>query len=516
MLRIFNYKRSLFNRGISIEKVMTKLQELDACLENLKDYQIYTDEITKLFISKLPSLDINRQLNFIARFASLNIIRGKQIEIDCIIKYTLKTFKPFNTADLSIILNTFNLQDKAIMNCFNDYCEELYNKDVLRSFLKLVITKTYTKRKELFDYDIFFNDYVECIEKIEFLTTIKDIFKTFDLNKIQDSIKNCPNIGALKSYVERVIRNNEKLADENINAYVEFLEEDDTRTEIFYENLRFVKEVTDKVIAGELIEKNYVALKDDEKIDKKIYVLDTSALLNAPYIFKYFYEDEYIRIPVRVIDELGKIKDYHSGYNSKKTIGGQDLSMTARHLCKDIYNKYLYDLNKEDNIRFVLEPAEEIKSIPASLDLNVPDNWILANVLFYKNWDVTLISDDTQFRLLNDSYGMKSMSSKEFVDTHTDTGKRPAKIALKKATTDNAKLDKGTDISILASYNNMIDDKFIAFAKEYNIKTVNDLILLDQFKVNSMHFKKSDEPRKRKLLLLLKDKKKITDRFINN
>ena len=508
-LSLFQY----FN-AMSIEKIMTKLEELDGSLQNLKEYQINTEDITKLFVSKLPTLDINRQLSFIGRFASLNMIHGKQTEIENIFQYTLKTFKPLNNADLSIILQIFNLQDEAIMQCFNEHSEEIYNKDVLRSFLKTVITKTYVKREELFDYDIFFNDYVECIDKIEFLIAVTDIFKTFDLNKIQESIKNCPNIGALKSCVERVISNNEKLADEKINAYAEFFEEDNTRTKTFYENLRFVKEVVDKVITGELVEKHYVSSQENEKIDKKIYVMDTSALLNEPYIFKYFYEDEYIRIPVRVIDELGKIKDYHSGYNSKKTKDGQYLSMTARHVCKDIYNKYLDELNREDSIRFVLEPAEDIKSIPASLDVTVPDNWILANVLYYKNWDVTLISDDTQFRLLNDSYGMKSISSKGFIDSHT--GKRQSKPLVKKVKQNvDMKLDKEMDISTLASYNNMIDDKFISFVKEHGIKTINDLILLDQFKVNSMHFTKSDESQKRKLLLILKDKNKITNILTN-
>lgn len=37
--------------------------------------------------------------------------------------------------------------------------------------------------------------------------------------------------------------------------------------------------------------------------------MDTCALMHHPDLFLYFEDEEYVRIPTKVIDELGKIKD---------------------------------------------------------------------------------------------------------------------------------------------------------------------------------------------------------------
>lgn len=58
---------------------------------------------------------------------------------------------------------------------------------------------------------------------------------------------------------------------------------------------------------------------------KKIYIVDTCALMHHPDLFLYFEDEEYVRIPTKVIDELGKIKDKRN----KKY--GAELSETARY-----------------------------------------------------------------------------------------------------------------------------------------------------------------------------------------
>lgn len=126
----------------------------------------------------------------------------------------------------------------------------------------------------------------------------------------------------------------------------------------------------------------------------------------------YFRDDEYINVPVKVIDELGKIKD---SWN-KKSYGANEKSI-ARKLSKDIYTiSSIY--NKDKKFRFNFGKIDSEDDIPIDLDKNVPDNNILATILKYKHWKTHLVSDDNQFRLMASAYGIEVHTSDEFIKSH--------------------------------------------------------------------------------------------------
>ena len=74
---------------------------------------------------------------------------------------------------------------------------------------------------------------------------------------------------------------------------------------------------------------------------RKVVVFDTCSLIHRPDIFAYMADDEYIRIPTKVIEELGKIKD------KRNTKYDDEVSETARVIAREIERTYLHLFNKE-------------------------------------------------------------------------------------------------------------------------------------------------------------------------
>lgn len=146
---------------------------------------------------------------------------------------------------------------------------------------------------------------------------------------------------------------------------------------------------------------------------KKIYIVDTCALMHHPDLFLYFEDEEYVRIPTKVIDELGKIKDKRN----KKY--GAELSETARILAREIERTYLKVYNKNNKVRLMIENAAP-ELLPKELDPDVPDNQILSVALKYKNWEVFIISDDGVFRLAAMAQRIVAMNSEDFINQHKE------------------------------------------------------------------------------------------------
>lgn len=147
-----------------------------------------------------------------------------------------------------------------------------------------------------------------------------------------------------------------------------------------------------------------------------MYILDTCALMHNPELFLYFTEDEYVRIPTKVIDELGKIKDKR---NQKYDAS---LSDTARRIARDIDMYYLQLFNRQNKIRFLIENAA-LDLLPKDLDAKVPDNQILSVALKYKDWETYIVSDDGVFRLTAQAQSIQAITGAKFIEMHQDTKK---------------------------------------------------------------------------------------------
>lgn len=150
-------------------------------------------------------------------------------------------------------------------------------------------------------------------------------------------------------------------------------------------------------------------LEDNAK--QKMYIIDTCALIHHPELLLYFSEDEFVRIPTKVIDELGKIKDMRSKKYSP------ELSKTAKRLAYEIERKYLKLFNQYNKMRFMIENAE-LDLLPVELDKNVLDNQILSVALKYLEWDTVIISDDGVFRLTSLAQKIKAITSEDFIKQH--------------------------------------------------------------------------------------------------
>ena len=62
----------------------------------------------------------------------------------------------------------------------------------------------YTKIPELFEYDVFFNEYQECISAIELHVSGLHLFEQSSENELKVSVLSCPDIAALQSLRFRI------------------------------------------------------------------------------------------------------------------------------------------------------------------------------------------------------------------------------------------------------------------------------------------------------------------------
>lgn len=183
----------------------------------------------------------------------------------------------------------------------------------------------------------------------------------------------------------------------------------------FVENIRLVEKYAKQAV-NEMYEQTTTVVSEAEykkNNGKKIYIVDTCALMHHPDLFLYFEDEEYVRIPTKVIDELGKIKDKRN----KKY--GAELSEIARMLAREIERTYLKVYNKNNKVRLMIENAAP-ELLPRELDPDVPDNQILSVALKYKNWDVFIISDDGVFRLAAMAQRIVAMNSEDFINQHKE------------------------------------------------------------------------------------------------
>ena len=144
-------------------------------------------------------------------------------------------------------------------------------------------------------------------------------------------------------------------------------------------------------------------------------IIDTCAMINNPEIFEYIADDEYVRIPRMVADELSKIKDRkHYAYTEEDT---PKIARKLAHIIDD-------DLNKVFNVReidrFLVEPAHmELIEKAGDLDAAVPDNQILSVALYHGEDDTTLVTDDIAFRdVIAGTPNIRCMTSRDYIESH--------------------------------------------------------------------------------------------------
>ena len=411
-----NCKEALLQHWETAElpEIIAELEKIHLGCIWMKTEMLQLDIFTEALIKKI---DFEDALKSIKAIMDTNCIRKnseshrKMVEI--LIEYVRV---PTSYRDLFILLQSLGITTHEDALRFDDLISGLYTKTVMVDILTAIADGIYTKIPELFEYDVFFNEYQECISAIELHVSGLHLFEQSSENELKSSVLSCPDIAALQSYVSELRSKNEYLLKkQKINIDEVLKKTMPLKATAFVENIRLIEKYAEKAI-NEMYEQTTTIVSDAQSKKnngKKIYIVDTCALMHHPDLFLYFEDEEYVRIPTKVIDELGKIKDKRN----KKY--GAELSETARILAREIERTYLKVYNKNNKVRLMIENAAP-ELLPRELDPDVPDNQILSVALKYKNWEVFIISDDGVFRLAAMAQRIVAMNSEDFINQHKE------------------------------------------------------------------------------------------------
>ena len=414
-----NCKEALLQHWETAElpEIIAELEKIHLGCIWMKTEMFQLDIFTEALIKKIDFEDYESALKSIKAIMDTNCIRKnseshrKMVEI--LIEYVRV---PTSYRDLFILLQSLGITTHEDALQFDDLISGLYTKTVMVDILTAIADGIYTKIPELFEYDVFFNEYQECISAIELHVSGLHLFEQSSENELKSSVLSCPDIAALQSYVSELRSKNEYLLKkQKINIDEVLKKTMPLKATAFVENIRLIEKYAEQAI-NEMYEQTTTIVSDAQSKKnngKKIYIVDTCALMHHPDLFLYFEDEEYVRIPTKVIDELGKIKDKRN----KKY--GAELSETARILAREIERTYLKVYNKNNKVRLMIENAAP-ELLPRELDPDVPDNQILSVALKYKNWEVFIISDDGVFRLAAMAQRIVAMNSEDFINQHKE------------------------------------------------------------------------------------------------
>lgn len=386
------------------------------CL-HLKTEMFQLDMFMEALIGKINFSDYESALQSIKAIMDTNCIhKNPELHRKMVEVFIHYVKVPMSYCDLFMLLQSLRITTHEEALRFDDLISDLYTKPVMVDILSAIASGTFTKIPELFEYDIFFNKYQECISAIEFYVSGLKLFEKSNEDELKSSVLNCPDIATLQSYVSELCSKNEYLlGQQKINIDEVLKKTMPLKTTAFTENICLVEKYAEQAV-NSMYKDTVIATADMEtkkNNGKRIYIVDTCALMHHPDLFLYFGDEEYVRIPTKVIDELGKIKDKRN----KKY--GAELSETARTLAREIERTYLKLYNKNNRIRLIIENAVP-ELLPKELDQEVPDNQILSVALKYKNWEVFIISDDGVFRLTAMAQKVIAINSEDFIKQHRE------------------------------------------------------------------------------------------------
>ena len=453
---------------------------------------------TKAFLIDFKKLNLVEKLDFNNCMQAIEVIEelimsgcmelGSKEHQHIVREFVKHICKPKLYNELICLLQKLGIKSHDLALLFDDIASELYSKDILEDIILAIAARKFEKVPELFEYDVFFNEYKNCLDAIELHISGLDLFTACNDEQLKTSIRSCPDIASLQSYVAELASKNKQLLERHINIYDLLKNRMPECATAFMENIRLIDVYVSSTLESAYEELDTQEVGDDNS-NKKIYILDTCALINNPDIFLFFAEDEYVRIPTKVVDELGKIKDKR---NFKYAA---DVSHTARKVSRDINDVYLIQFNQSNKIRFLIENAD-LSLLPLDLDPTVPDNQILSVALKYKGWDICIVSDDGVFNLAAKAQNIKAMKGAQFKKEHESYYKsaeqRQKEFLLAKEkdtfnkilkdsglTADEVNEGKKIDVAIdniairkIKLYAPEIDDKVISYLETNKIKTI--------------------------------------------
>lgn len=518
--------------SMTVEEVVSELNQINLGCKQLHTEMFSVDEIIDALLEKIDYTEYGPALENVRKLMESDTIRTNSQLYQHTVRSVINHLrKPENYAELVTLFQSMGIRSHDEALAFDETVKELYTENVIKDILTAIAHDQYTKLPELFELDALFNEYADVVKHIEGHVSGLKLFEKLDEEELQKSVEACPDIAGLQSHVAELVSKNAYLMGLGINVYDTLKSDDPAMADAFMQNLRGIENLLSAALenAYHITTEKDAPSKEAEKAMRTIYILDTCAIMHNPEILLYFKDDEYVRIPTKVIDELGKIKDKR---NLKYSA---ELSDAARIFVRDINMNYLRLFNQENKVRFLIENAA-LDLLPADLDPKVPDNQILSVALKYKDWEVFIVSDDGVFRLTSLAQDIKAITSTEFIDSHKEHYKKLTDwvknynaqhnvtinhVAAKQESGSSQPENAGqppekTELTIddlpikeLKKYSPMCDDKLLSFLQTNQIKTIGDFRLLTEPRARGFAAKGKQAIYKNNLIRILKQKIEI-------
>lgn len=403
---------------MGLEEILAELNKIYIACMQLRTEMFEIDIISDVILKKIDFNDYQTTLESISAIMESNCIKKRSASHQKMVESIVKKLKkPESYSEFFTLLQSLGIttHDDALL--YDNIVGTLYNKNIIKDIIVGIASGQFNRLPELFELDSFFNEYAQGLKQIENHVSGLKLFEKMEVDALHQSVAACPDIAGLQSYMAELLAKNAYLMTQGINVYDVVKNADADKARAFFENMREIEKSIEREIQGAYqqveIASRTVASPAEKK---KMYVLDTCALMHKPDLLLHFTDEEYVRIPTKVIDELGKIKDKRNRkYDAT-------LSDTARILARDIESYYLKLFNQHNKVRFMIENAA-LDLLPTDLDPNVPDNQILSVALKYRDWDTYIVSDDGVFRLTSMAQNIQAITSEQFIESHKESYK---------------------------------------------------------------------------------------------
>lgn len=514
-------------------KVVEELTVLKEACNALNVSMIKLNRYGDLIWSIFKNDDVTKTISLFEKLIKCDCIDAGSDTQRVIIRNVLDCTKaPRSYSDLIVLLQSVGIRTHDDALLYDDLAKKLYTKEVILDAFNAIMNDKYKKIPELFELDCFFNDYHDSIKALEFLITDFVMFDKSDPEQIIKSIDNCPDVALIQASASELVSQNMDMLKRGINIHTEFGKINSEKAECYFANMDVIMNHIGKIHddAMEMVRNDQEKLSG-KSIANRMYVIDTCALIHHPDLLLYFQDDESIRIPTKVIDELGKIKDMRSDKY------GSDLARTAAKIASDI-EKCLRIFNLTNRMRITIENCA-LDLLPADLDKNVPDNQILSVALNYKDWDTTIISDDGVFRLATYAQNIKAVTSDQFIKDRAESrrdlsellarddnagmglaGQNKKSVVLPKNQEQEGKevnLDDEEDIDaqpvkmIKVHYKILLTEKVINYLQNNGIKTVGQFKALTPKEVEAFKAKGNQTVLKNNVLAAVEKYREISN-----
>lgn len=483
--------------------ILAELNKIFITCKQLRTEMFEIDVFSDIMLRKIDFNDYQEILTNISKIMALNCIKKRSVSHQKMVESIVKKLKkPESYSEFFTLLQTLGIttHDDALL--YDNIVGELYSKNIIKDIIIGIANGQFNRLPELFELDSFFNEYAQGLKQIENHVSGLKFFDKMEKNTLYQSVAACPDIAGLQSYMAEILAKNAYLMTQGINVYDVVKNTDEDKARAFFENMREIENCIECEIQGAYQQVEIVTRTATSPIEmKKVFVLDTCALMHKPELLLYFTDEEYVRIPTKVIDELGKIKDKR---NRKYDATASD---TARILARDIERYYLKLFNQTNKVRFMIENAA-LDLLPTDLDPNVPDNQILSVALKYKDWNTYIVSDDGVFRLTSKAQNIQAITSEQFIESHKEAYKSLAEwlkgtaivsetVTIQEIENSQLEIVNTTDEVIEMSIDDMpirelkkyipdFNESIFSFLVACKIKTIGDFRKLNESKVKSL------------------------------